>query len=254
MISNLFNSLFFNPIYNGLIFLMSSFSWLDMGMAVILVTILVKLLIFPLTKKSIKLQIAQKKIEPEIKKIKEEYKDKKEEQAHKIMDLYKENDLNPLSSILIMFIQIPIIFALYFVFLKGGLPDINYEILYSFIKVPENINMIFIGLIDVTQKSLFLAILAGISQYIQIQLILPKVSLKSNGQKRDFKEDLMKSMNLQMKFVMPLIIIMIAYHLPSAIALYWITSNIFMISQEIFVKRRMEDKESKTYNIEGQKS
>lgn len=241
MISYIFHLLFFNPIYNGLIFLMATFSWMDMGMAVIAITIIVKLIIFPLTKKSIKLQIIQKKIDPDIKKIKEEYKDNKEEQARKIMDLYKEKEINPLSGILILFIQIPIIFALYFVFLKGGLPEINNEILYSFIKNPNEINTIFIGLVNMLDKSLFLAILAGISQYIQIQLILPKISLKPNNKKRNFKDDLIKSMNLQMKFIMPLIIIFIAYHLPSAIALYWVTSNIFMIGQEIFVKRRMEN-------------
>ena len=254
MISYLFNTIFFNPIYNGLIFLMANFPWMDMGIAIIIVTIVVKLIIFPLTKKSIKLQIIQKKIDPEIKKIKEEHKDNKEEQARKIMDLYKEKGLNPLSSILIMFIQIPIIFALYFVILKGGLPDINMEILYSFINVPDNVNISFIGLINVMEKNLFLAILAGITQYIQIQLILPKVSFKSNGKKRDFKEDLMKSMNLQMKFVMPVIIVVIAYNLPSAIALYWVTSNIFMIGQEIFVKRRMEDFEKENFQrIENDK-
>jgi YidC/Oxa1 family membrane protein insertase len=240
MISYLFNLLFFNPIYNGLIFLMTVFSWMDLGVAIIVITIIVKLIIFPLKKKSIKLQIIQKKIEPELKKIKEEFKDNKEEQARKIMDLYKEKGLNPLSSILIMFIQIPIIFALYFVFLKGGLPEINTDILYSFIQSPNGVNTFFIGLVNMMDKSLILAILAGISQYIQIQLILPKVDFKNNGKKRDFKEDLMKSMNLQMKFVMPIIIVVIAYNLPSAIALYWLTSNIFMISQEIFVKRRME--------------
>ncbi len=246
MISYLFNSIFFNPIYNGLIFLIANFSWLDMGMAVIVITIIVKLLMFPLTKKSIKLQVIQKRIDPDIKKIKKEYKDNKEEQARKIMDLYKKNDLNPLSGIAIMLIQIPIIFALYFVFLKGGLPEINIDILYSFVKTPTEINTMFIGLIDMLEKSLFLAILAGISQYIQIQLILPKIDFKrNNNQKRDFKEDLMRSMNLQMKFIMPIIIIVIAYNLPSAIALYWITSNIFMIGQEIIVKRKMEITELK---------
>ncbi len=249
MISYVFNLLFFNPIYNGLIFLMATFSWMDMGVAVIMITIIVKLIIFPLTKKSIKLQIIQKKIDPDIKKIKEEYKDNKEEQARKIMDLYKEKGLNPLSSILIMFIQIPIIFALYFVFLNGGLPEINNEILYSFVKNPEGVNTIFIGLIDMLDKSLFLAILAGISQYIQIQLILPKIDFRSNGKKRSFKEDLMKSMNLQMKFVMPIIIVVIAYYLPSAIALYWVTSNIFMIGQEILVRRRMEQNELKVESL-----
>ncbi|MCK5021851.1 MAG: membrane protein insertase YidC [Candidatus Pacebacteria bacterium] len=236
MISYIFNLLFFNPIYNGLIFLINC-SWVDMGVAVILITIIVKLIMFPLTKKSIKLQIKTKKLEPEIQKIKEEHKDNKEEQARKMMELYKENDLNPLSGILIMFIQIPIIFALYFVFLKGGLPDINTEILYSFIKIPVDIKMSLFGLIDLTQKNLILALLTGISQFIQIKLILPEI--KNNGQK-SFKNDFMKSMNLQMRFVMPVIIIFIAYNLPAAIALYWITSNIFMIFQEVFIKRKME--------------
>ncbi|MBU1046339.1 YidC/Oxa1 family membrane protein insertase [Patescibacteria group bacterium] len=245
MISYIFNNVFFNPIYNGLVYLIDILPWVDMGVAVILITIAVKLIIFPLTKKSIQLQITQKKIEPELKKIKEKFKDNKEEQARKIMDLYRENDLNPLSGIMIMIIQIPIIFALYFVFLKGGLPEVNSELLYSFVKIPTEIHTLFIGLIDMTQKSLLLAILAGISQYIQIQLILPKLDFKrNNGQKRDFKDDLTKSMHLQMKFVMPVIIIIISYNLPSAIALYWITSNIFMIGQEMFVKRKMEEKQN----------
>ncbi len=251
MISYLFNTIFFNPIYNGLIFLLANFSWMDMGVAVIIITILVKTLIFPLTKKSIKLQIIQKKIDPDIKKIKKEYSDNKEEQARKIMDLYKENKLNPLSGIVIMFIQIPIIFALYFVFLNGGLPEVNIEILYPFINIPSNINTVFLNLIDMMEKSLLLAILAGASQYIQIQLILPKIDFKSN-KKRNFKEDLMRSMNLQMKFIMPIIVVVISYYLPSAIALYWITSNIFMISQEIFVRRKIEE-ESKVCKVEIQK-
>ena len=90
---------------------------------------------------------------------------------------------------------------------------------------------------------------SGISQYIQIQLILPKIDFRSNGKKRSFKEDLMKSMNLQMKFVMPIIIVVIAYYLPSAIALYWVTSNIFMIGQEILVRRRMEQNELKVESL-----
>ncbi|MFH1402082.1 MAG: YidC/Oxa1 family membrane protein insertase [Patescibacteria group bacterium] len=248
MISHFFNLLFFNPIYNGLIFLIGSCSWIDMGISVILITIIVKFLMFPLAKKSIKLQIKTKIIEPELKTIKEKYKDNKEEQARKIMDLYKENNLNPLSGIFIMFAQIPIIFALYFVFLKGGLPDINTDILYSFIKIPMHIDMSFLGLIDMTQKNIFLAILAGISQYIQIRLILPKIK-ETHSQKnkqRGFKDDLMKSMHTQMKFVMPIIVVLISYNLPSAIALYWITSNIFMIFQEIFVKRKMEKNDQQT--------
>jgi len=241
MISNIFNEFFFNPIYNGLVFLIANFSWIDMGIAVILITVLIKLILLPLTKKSIKIQIKTKELEPELKKIKEEYKDNKEEQAKQIMDLYKKNHLNPLSGFAVILIQLPIIFALYFVFLKGGLPEINTDILYSFIKIPEEVNMQFLGLINmVDSKNIILALLAGISQYIQIKLMLPKLEPKKNNHQKTFKDDLMRSMNTQMRFVMPVIVFFISYSLPAAIALYWITSNIFMIFQEIFVKRKME--------------
>ncbi|MFH0846357.1 MAG: YidC/Oxa1 family membrane protein insertase [Patescibacteria group bacterium] len=246
MISNIFNIFFFNPIYNGLILLIDNFSWVDMGIAVILITLVVKILMLPLTKKSIKLQLQTKKIEPQLKEIKEKYSDNKEEQARLIMDLYKENDLNPLAGIFIMFIQIPVIFALYFVVLKGGLPEVNTDILYSFINAPEHINILFLGLINMTEKSLILALLAGISQYIQISLILPKMK-PTDPNNRNFKDDLAKSMSLQMKFVMPILITFISYHLPSAIALYWITSNIFTVLQEFFVKRKMEEKVVEIY-------
>jgi len=242
MISNIFNDLFFNPIYNGLVFLIDNFPWVDMGMAVIIVTIFIKLILFPLTKKSIKIQIKTKQLEPELKRIKLEYKDNKEEQAREIMGLYKKNNLNPLSGFLVLLIQLPIIFALYFVFLKGGFPEVNIDLLYSFVKVPNEINMNFLGLVSMTDKNIVLALLAGISQYIQVQLMLPKIEPLGKNQQKTFKDDLMKSMNTQMKFIMPVIVFFISYGLPAAIALYWITSNMFMIFQEIFVKRKMEMK------------
>ncbi|MCK4386787.1 MAG: YidC/Oxa1 family membrane protein insertase [Candidatus Pacebacteria bacterium] len=221
--------------------MISNFSWMDAGVAVIIITVLVKLILFPLTKKSIKIQIQTKKLEPELKIIKNKYKDNKEEQARRIMELYKNNNLNPLSGILIIFIQLPVIFALYFVFLRGGLPEINTEILYSFIETPNHIRMLFLGLVNVAEKSLFLALLAGLSQYFQVQLMLPKIEKKKEENKtKTFKDDLMKSMNIQMRFIMPVIVFFISYSLPAAIALYWTTSNIFMILQEIFVKRKME--------------
>jgi len=242
MISTIFNEVFYNPIYNGLVFLIDVFPWVDMGVAVILVTIIIKLIIFPLTKKSIKIQIKTKQLEPALKKIKEEYKENKEEQARKIMDLYKENNLNPLSGFLVLLIQLPVIFALYFVFLKGGFPEVNTDILYSFVRIPQEINMNFLGLVSMVDRNIFLALLAGISQYIQVQLMLPKLEPKGNNHQKTFKDDLMRSMNTQMKFIMPIIVFFISYGLPAAVALYWITSNTFMIFQEIFVKRKMENR------------
>jgi YidC/Oxa1 family membrane protein insertase len=196
----------------------------------------VKLILFPLSKKSIVSQVKMKKLEPELKAIKENFKDK-QEQATKTMALYKENKINPFSGFLLILIQLPIIFALYFVFFKGLTFDSN--ILYSYIKVPENINFSFLGLIDMHSKSLFLAILAGVSQFIQTKISMQP--LKPDNGDKSFKNELMKSMNIQMKYILPIFIGFVAYQISAAVALYWVTSNIFTIGQELFVIRKIRN-------------
>jgi len=239
MISGLFHTIFYDPIYNGLIFLTSNFSWVDLGVAVVLITIIVKLILFPLTKSSIKTQIKVKEIEPEIEKIKKEYKDDKEGQAKKVMEIYKDNEINPFASFLLLLIQLPVLLALYFVFIKGGLPSVNMDLLYSFVEAPEVISdTVFLGFIDMTQKSFILAILAGVSQFFQIRLVMPKIKEK-NGKKDTLKDDLVRNMQLQMKYIMPIFIFFIALGFPSVLALYWFTSNIFMIGQELYIRRRI---------------
>lgn len=242
MISNLFHIFFYNPIYNGLIFLVSYFSWMDLGVAVILITIIVKLILFPLAKKSIQTQIKIKEAEPLINEAKEKYKDNREAQAKEIMGIYKENEINPFASFFLVLIQLPILFALYFVFLRGGLPEINTEILYSFVNIPDSINVIFLGLIDITGKSFVLAALAGISQFFQIKLVMPKIEPKKNGEKNTLKDDLVKNMQLQMRYIMPVFIFFFAYGLLSAVALYWTTSNLFMIGQELYIRKNIKNK------------
>jgi YidC/Oxa1 family membrane protein insertase len=111
-------------------------------------------------------------LEPKIKEIQTKYKEKREEQAVKMMGVYKEAKVNPFSSIFLLIIQLPIVIALYLVFARGGLPEINSEILYSFIPFPENVNMNFLGLIDVAGKRLVLAVIAGVAQFTQSHFLL----------------------------------------------------------------------------------
>jgi len=234
----LWNTLFYDPLYNALVFLISVIPWHDVGFAVIILTLLVKLILFPLSKKSIISQVKMKKLEPELKKIKENFKDK-QEQAKRTMALYKDNKINPFAGFFLILIQIPIIFALYFVFFKGLSFDEN--ILYSFIKVPTDINFNFLGLIDMHSKSLVLAILAGVSQYFQTKLATQ--AFKPDNQDKSFKNELMKSMHIQMKYVLPVFIGFVAYQISAAVALYWVVSNLFTIGQEIFVIKKIRAKE-----------
>jgi YidC/Oxa1 family membrane protein insertase len=237
MISSVFNTIFYEPLYNALIILMGLIPWADMGVVIIIFTFLVKLVLFPLSQKSVRTQAKMKELEPRINKIKEQFKDK-QEQAAKTMELYKEEKLNPFSGILLIFLQLPIIFALYFLFLRGGLPEINTEILYSFVSSVKNINMNFLGLVNVGEKSLILAILAGLTQFVQAKFASPKTKPKKAN--ATLGEDFARSMSLQMKYVFPFIVFLIAYNISAAIAIYWTTSNLFMIGQELWVKRSLK--------------
>ena len=239
MLSSIWNTVLYKPLLNALAFLVSIIPGGDVGLAVIILTILVKIILFPLSQKSIQSQAAMNVLAPELNKIKASGVSK-EEQARLTFELYKTHKTNPFSGCLLVLIQIPIIFALYYVFFKG----INFEggLLYSFVNVPEKINMIFLGIMDISKKSLVLAILAGVSQYFQAHY-MPKPPSTSTppGGTPSFGESFGKSMNMQMKYIFPFVVAFFAYTISGAIALYWITSNIFTIGQQIYVSKKKTD-------------
>jgi YidC/Oxa1 family membrane protein insertase len=237
--SYIFHLFFYNPLYNGLILLLGTLPIADVGIAVILFTALVKLILFPLSAQSVKTQMKMKQVQPALDVLKEKYKDNKEKQAQELMNFYKVNGINPFSGVLLLFIQIPIIFALYFIFLKGGLPNINTAILYEFVKnhIPSGVNMEFLGLFDISKPQVVLAIIAGISQFAQVQFSVPAVKKVDNP---SFKDDMARSMNVQMRYILPLFIFIIALKVSGAVALYWITSNLFIIGQELYMRQTIK--------------
>ena len=232
MLTSLWNNILYEPLINALALLISVIPGGDVGIAVILLTILVKIILFPLSQKSIESQAAMNLLAPELNKIKASGASK-EEQAKQTFELYKKHKTNPFSGCLLVLIQIPIIFALYYVFFKG----INFEsgLLYSFVDVPEKMNMIFLGILDISQKSVILAILAGVSQYLQAYFMPQLTPSKIPG--GSFSENFAKSMQTQMKYVFPFVVAFIAYSISGAVAIYWITSNLFMVGQQIYVKK-----------------
>lgn len=235
--SNLWTIFIYKPLYNGLVLLMSALGG-NAGFAVILLTILVKSALFPLSHKSSRTQAVMRNLEGELNKIREKNKDNKQEQARLTMELYKKHNINPFSGCLLILIQFPIIFALYWVFFKGI--HLNQELLYSFVTFPGSVNMNFLGFFNLEQKSYILAAIAGITQYIQADLTLPKIEKKKNSEP-SFKDDFARSMNLQVKYFLPALIFVISSQLLSVIALYFVTSNIFSIFQELTIKKKMKN-------------
>jgi YidC/Oxa1 family membrane protein insertase len=240
MFTYIWHTFFFDPIYNSLIFFIKFIPGGDVGLAIIATVIVVKAILLPLSIKSVKTQKVMREIEPKLKELKEKFKDKREEQAKAMMELYREAGINPFASIALLFIQIPILIALYFSVYSGGgvaLPAINTEILYSFLNAPGTVSMNFLGQINIADKSLVLALLAGITQYFQVKLALPPLAPRDPNSEPNLKEDFMRNMQLQMRYVMPVIIVVVAYVISAAIALYFLVSNVVTIAQEYYIKK-----------------
>lgn len=231
----MFKTLLYIPFYNALIFLTSLVPGGEVGLAIILLTILVKFLIFPLYSSSVKTQMKMKELDPAIKEIKEKYSKDLAEQSRQLMALYQKHKVKPFTGILVLLIQLPIIITLFYVF-KDSIKIIP-DIIYSFVPVPSSINTHFLG-IDLASRSYILALLTGVTQYLQVQVSLPKLNKLNLNSESSFKDDFARSMDIQMRYVMPIIIVFISLGLPAAVSLYWITSNVFSTVYEFFIRRK----------------
>lgn len=234
MIHALWYAIFYQPLYNALAFLVSWIPGGDIGIAVILLTIVVRFILFPIAKKSIESQIKLKNLQSELDAIKAKYPSKEEQSKH-TFELYKRYKVNPFSGCLLVLLQLPVILALYWVFRGVLAPDST--VLYHGISFPAVINSHFLGLLDIQQKSLILAILAGLTQFIQARLTVTKQQPAAGGE--SFQKQFAKSMNLQMQYFLPIFVAFISYQIAGAVALYWATSNTFTILQEIVIRKRL---------------
>jgi len=233
-IINIFNQVLYYPLFNSLIWLYSNVSFNDLGIAIVILTILIRFILYPLSKKAIQSQKAMSALQPKIKEIQKKYKNK-EEQAKQMMVLYKENKVNPMTGCLPILVQFPILIALYRVFFTGLDPE-RLNGLYSFVQRPESLNFMFLGLVDLSTRSITLAVIAGILQFIQSKMIMPK---KIAGKKQGMKignMDFSSLMGQQITYFMPLITVFIALSLPAALPLYWIVITLFGIVQQYFTK------------------
>jgi len=237
MWSVIFHTAVYDPLYNGLVFLVGILPTNDVGIAIIVLTIIVRIILFPLAKRASIAQEQMKKIAPDLEALKLKHKDNREAQGRAIFALYKERDIHPFASFGLILIQLPILIALYWMFAMGGLPEINAGLLYPLVHLPASVNMELLGLINVGSKSLLLAILAGVTQvaYSRLSMGPRKKAGPSDG---TFAGDMAKSFDLQARYVLPIIIGVIAYTIPAAAPLYWVVSNSFMIAQELFMGRR----------------
>ncbi len=244
----MYHTIIFLPLYNGLIGIMDALPWADVGVAVIIFTVIVKLILFPLSKSSLLTQVRMKEIEPEANKIKAAYANDRQTQTLKVMALYKERGIKPFSGVLLLIIQLPILLALISVFYKI-IPSIHPEFLYNFIVAPDITDKVmFLGLIDLTKKSLILALITGVVQFFQLHYSL--ASRQPAGVQSQPSTpgtlDMANSMTKQMKYFLPILAFASTYWIipaqfpqaASVIAIYWTVSTLFTLCQELYIRRK----------------
>jgi len=244
-LATIFNQVLYRPLLNALVLIYTYIPVADLGIAIIILTVLIKLIFYPLGTKSIKSQRALSALQPKIKEIQEKYKHDKEQQTKEMLKIYKEENISPFAGCLPSLIQLPVLIAMYRVFWSGLGPE-QLSQLYNFVPSPGEINSLFLGFLDLTKSTSFqgaylwqnivLVLLVGITQFLQLKLLSPKTQRKKSS---GFADQLQK----QMTFFMPILIVVILWNLPSALALYILTTSLFTIFQQyIIVKRNNSNK------------
>jgi YidC/Oxa1 family membrane protein insertase len=241
--STIFNEVFYRPLLN-LLFLIYNLTIADLGVAIIVLTIIIRLLLLPLFYKSTKDQTIIQKITPRIKELQKIYKEDKEKQVQEILKVYKDHKVNPFSGFLILLIQIPILIALYRVFVLGFSAD-TLSGLYSFVSPPQSIHTTFLGLIDLNNKNILIVIIAAIFQYLQSRLMLSISKQKNNSSSdsQDKMADMAQRISRNMVLISPLLTVLILYPLPAAVGLYWLTTSAFSFVQQLFINKKISNYE-----------
>jgi len=229
-----YNDVIYRPLLNLLVFFHNIIPGHDIGIVIILLTILIRLILAPSFHKSLKSQKAMNELQPKLTELREKHKGNKEAEAKAMMELYKEHKINPLSSCLPLLIQLPILIGLYQVF-RIALGGHDIMGLYSFVGNPGFINPKFLNLIDLSKPSIAFGVIAGLAQFWQSKLMMPKTA----GQ-----DSTTKIMQMQTTYMLPVVSMIISLRLPAGLPLYWIVTTLFAVGQQYYILRQKEQKVS----------
>ena len=232
--TQLFNVVLYQPIFNLLVWLYNIIPGNDIGIAIIVLTVIIKAVLYPLSIQSIKAQKAMKDLQPKLEDLKKRFKDNKEQLSREMMALYKREKINPASSCLPLLIQLPFFIAVYRVF-RTGLSNGSLDMLYSFVYNPGTLNPIAFGFLDLSKPNVYLALLAGAAQFWQAKMMTTKQPPKQvQGKEASKDEGITAAMNKQMLYIMPVITVVIGMSLPGGLALYWFITTLLMALQQLY--------------------
>jgi YidC/Oxa1 family membrane protein insertase len=266
----MFDTIIVQPIFNLLVLIYALIPGHNFGLAIILFTILVRMLMWPLVKKQLNHARALRELQPELKKIKAAAKGDRQKESQLTMELYKEKEINPFASLGIVLVQLPILIGLYVGLKKliddpQQIIDFSYPALHNLSWMKElekNIHLFdntLFGIVDLSRKAinplypaaLLIAIASGIMQYLQSKQLMPQSkdsrSLRqilreaSSGKSAD-QQEVNAAVTKGTLIFIPGMIILFALGLPAALPLYWLTSSaVAYWQQSVILKEDAEE-------------
>jgi len=259
--SFLFNELIYRPVYNLLVFVYNIVPFGDFGIAIIIVTIIIKFLLIPISKKQIESQKKMAQLQPKIKELQKKYKNDKEKQTRAMMELYKTHKTNPFSGCLPVIFQLVFLIAIYRVLLnisQNGLIADGKE-LYSFVADPGQINQFFLGVVDLSRAidlgnltvshlpHIFLVLAAAAAQYFQAKMLMPKEDDSKKPDKTNEEPDFSQIMSKQMLYLGPVLTLFIGLKFPAGLALYWLTTTVFALIQQWQLEKNSDESKANKF-------
>lgn len=240
MLTTIFNEVLYRPIFNALVFLYNIIPGHDFGIAIILFTFFIIIILSPFSYKLIKSRKEMSTLQPKIKEIQKKFKDK-QEQSRELMNLYKKHKVSPFSGCLPLLIQLPILFALYRALINVLQPE-NLSVLYSFVKNPGIINPLFLGIVDLSIASPVLAVLAAISQFFYSKITMKYSTPTPPMGDQKGSLDIQKRMTKQMSFIGPIIILIFGLRFPAGLTLYWLAYALLTSARDYYFSRKFYGK------------
>lgn len=235
MLSTIYNTILTQPLFNLLVFFYNIL-WNDIGLAIVVVTVIIRLILYPSFQHQLKSQKRLQQIQPKVQEIREKHKDNPEKQSRAIWELHKTEGVNPLGSCLPIIIQLVVLIALYRVF-REGLNGEALENLYSFVSNPGKINPVSLGFLNLADHNIWLAAVTGVVQFMQSKLMAAMQPKPQPGS--DDKAAAMTSMmSKQFLYVFPILTVVIGAQLPAGLVLYWFITTLFSVVQQFTIMRK----------------
>jgi YidC/Oxa1 family membrane protein insertase len=249
----MFTTILVQPLFNILFAIYAVIPGHDFGVAVIILTVLVRIILWPLVSRQLHSQKLMQQLQPEVAKIRKQAGGDRQKETTLLMELYKERGTSPLAPLLPLLVQFPIFIALYIVLKDSVHVDQITHLSYGFVaQMAPVANLIhhhasfspkLFGTIDLTKPSWILALTAGLAQYYQGRQLQPQ-TLAAGGD----QAQLMKGMTI----IFPVVTALIGLRLPAALALYWtVTSGVASFQQYWVLLRDAHEMETEEDIIEG---